>query len=162
MFTKIVNICNKKAILNIKNPLSIYKGLKGIAMGVSKVTSKTNTVSGVLNAPKCVLSGINSIIEEGLKAKKTQNTTNPLKNTNEARISYLQNALNQAVALNKKLRGAYRSFRNKLSGMIKITSNQQADLEAKRIAFGKADMNEDLLRSSLMDAYHSQGMYYNA
>lgn len=132
-------------------------------MSVSKVTSKTNIASGVLNPVKRTLSGINSIIEEGLKAKKKQNTsTNPLKNTNEARISFLQNALNQAVALNRKARRAYRSFRNKLSGMIKITSNQQADLEAKRIAYGKSDMNEELLRSSLMEAYHSKAMYYNA
>lgn len=129
-------------------------------MSVSKVTSKSNLVSGILNPVKRTFSGINSIIEEGRKAKKK--ITNPLKNTNEARISFLQNALNQAVALNRKARSAYRSFRNKLSGMIKISSNQQADLEAKRIAYGKSDMNEDLLRSSLMEAYHSQGMYYNA
>lgn len=132
-------------------------------MTVSKVTSKSGAISGVLNPVKRTFSGINSIIEEGLKAKKKQKvSTNPLKETNEARISYLQNALNQAIALNKKMRSAYRSFKSKLSGMIKITQNQQADLEAKRIAYGKSDMNEDLLRSSLMEAYHSQGMYYNA
>jgi len=131
-------------------------------MAVSKVLSKTSkTVPGALQTPKRILSGVNSIIEEGLKAKK-KTSSNPLKNTNQERINYLQNALNQAVALNKKLRSAYRSFRNKLSGMIKISSNQQADLEVKRIAYGKSDMNEDLLRSSLMDAYHSQGMFYNA
>jgi len=132
-------------------------------MGVSKVTSKSGAISGALNPVKRTFSGINSIIEEGLKAKKkAKTTTNPLQETNEARISFLQNALNQAVALNRKARSAYRSFRNKLSGMIKITSNQQADLEAKRIAYGKSDMNEDLLRSSLMEAYHSQALHYNA
>ena len=131
-------------------------------MAVSKVTSNKNTVSGVLSAPKRVLSGINSIIEEGAKAKKSQKASNPLQRTNQERISYLEQALNNAVKLNNKLRNAYRSFRNKLSGMIKITSNQQSDLISKQIAYGKADMNEDLLRSSLMEAYHSQGMYYNA
>lgn len=131
-------------------------------MAVSKVTSNKNTISGVLSAPKRVLSGINSIIEEGAKAKKSQKASNPLQRTNQERISYLEQALNNAVKLNNKLRSAYRSFRNKLSGMIKITSNQQSDLISKQIAYGKADMNEDLLRSSLMEAYHSQGMYYNA
>lgn len=131
-------------------------------MAVSKVASNTNTVSRVLSAPKRVLSGINSIIEEGTKAKKSQKASNPLQKTNQTRISYLEQALNNAVKLNNKLRSVYRSFRNKLSGMIKITSNQQSDLISKQIAYGKADMNEDLLRSSLMEAYHSKGMYYNA
>ena len=128
-------------------------------MDVSKITSNNNIISGVLNAPKHYFAGINSIIEEGLKNKET---TNPLKNTNQERINFLQNALKQAVSLNNKMRIAYRSYKNKLSGMIKISSNQYADLEAKKIAFGKSDMNEDLLRSSLMEAYHSQGMFYNA
>ena len=131
-------------------------------MAVSKVTSKTNTTSGILSAPKRCLAGINSIIEEGSKAKKKKTKIdNPMQNSNEARISYLQNALKQAVALNRKARIAYRSFLSKLSGMIKISSNQQADLEGKRIAYGKSDMNEDLLRSSLMDALHSQAMHYD-
>lgn len=132
-------------------------------MGVSKIGSNSNSTTGVLNPVKRTFSGINSIIEEGLKAKKkTTTTTNPLQETNEARISFLQNALRQAVALNNKTRDAYRRFRSKLSGMIRISSNQQADLESKRIDYGKSDMNEDLLRSSLLEAYHSQALHYNA
>ena len=100
---------------------------------------------------------INSIIAQG-KEKQS----NPLQQSNSARINYLQDALRQAVTLNNKKRNEYRNFRTKLSGMIKITSNQQADLALKQLAYGKSDMNEDLLRSSLMDALNSQGMYYNA
>ncbi len=129
-------------------------------MTVSKVTSKTNIASGVLNPVKRTLSGINSIIEEGRKVKKK--ITNPLKESNQARINFLQNAYKQAVALNRKARNAYRNLKNKLSGMIKITSNQQADLNSKRITYGETNLNEDLLLSSLRDAQHSQGMYYNA
>lgn len=88
--------------------------------------------------------------------------TNPLEQTNTARISYLQSALNQAVADNRKARTAYRNLGAHLSGMIKLTGSQKADLVQKQIAAGKADMNEDLLRSSLMDAYHSQAMFYNS
>ncbi len=129
-------------------------------MTVSKVTSKTNIASGVLNPVKRTLSGINSIIEEGRKVKKK--ITNPLKESKQARIIFLQNAYKQAVALNRKARNAYRNLKNKLSGMIKITSNQQADLNSKRITYGETNLNEDLLLSSLRDAQHSQGMYYNA
>lgn len=100
---------------------------------------------------------INSIIAQG-KEKQS----NSLQQSNSARINYLQDALRQAVTLNNKKRNEYRNFRTKLSGMIKITSNQQADLVSKQLAYGKSDMNEDLLRSSLMDALNSQGMYYNA
>lgn len=130
-------------------------------MAVSKVIAKFGFSSGVFRAPKRVLSGINSIIEEGRKVKNKL-TTNPLKESNEARIAFLQNAYKQAVALNRKARNAYRSFKNKLSGMIKITSNQKADLESKRITYGETNLNEDLLLSSLRDAQHSQAMFYNA
>lgn len=102
---------------------------------------------------------INSIIAE---AKENNNSSNPMQKTNAARISYLEEALRQAVATNNKKRAEYRNYRSKLSGMIKISSNQQADLISKQIAYGKSDMNEDLLRSSLMDELNSQGMYYNA
>lgn len=131
-------------------------------MTVSKVTSKSGSISSVLNPIRRSFAGINSIIEEGIKSKNTKKADNPLKRTNEARISYLQSALKQAVELNNKLRAEYRNFRRKLSGMIKITSNQQSDLVSKQIAYGKSDMNEDCLRSSLMDALNSQGMFYNA
>ena len=88
--------------------------------------------------------------------------TNPLQETNTARIYYLQNALNQAVKDNKKAKAEYRNLYSHLSGMIKISGNQQADLTQKQIAAGKTDMNEDLLRGSLMDALNSQALFYNA
>ena len=87
---------------------------------------------------------------------------NPLQETNADRIYYLQNALNQAIKANKKARAEYRNLYSHLSGMIKISGNQHADLIQKQIAAGKTDMNEDLLRSSLMEALNSQALYYNA
>ena len=129
-------------------------------MAVSKIISKSSSSRiGASRVVKCFTSAINSVIEEGAKYKKA---ANPMKVSNQSRITYLQQALKQAVALNNKLRNAYRSFRNKLSGMIKITSNQESDLLSKKLAYGKADMNEDLLRSSLMDELHSQALHYNA
>lgn len=94
--------------------------------------------------------------------KLNSGAQNPLKATNEARINYLSNALNQAVTVNNKARSEYRNLATHLSGMIKITNNQRSDLALKQIAYGKADTNEDLLRESLMDALHSKAMYYNA
>lgn len=88
--------------------------------------------------------------------------TNPLQRTNAARVNYLQNALNQAVVDNRKARSEYRRLSQHLSGMLKLSGSQQEDLVQKRLAAGRTDMNEDLLRSSLMDALHSQAMYYNA
>ena len=131
-------------------------------MGVSKVNLNTNnSVSGVLNTSKRCFAGINSIIEEGLKAKKKKVISNPLKKSNEERINFLQNAYRQAVALNIKARNAYRNLKSRLSGMIKITSNQQADLNSKRITYGETNLNEDLLLGSLRDAQHSQAIFYN-
>ena len=88
--------------------------------------------------------------------------TNPLQQSNSSRINYLENALNNAVNANKKARNEYRNLKSHLSGMLKLSGNQKADLLQKQIAYGKTDLNEDLLRSSLMDALNSQAMFYNA
>lgn len=129
-------------------------------MSINGIAKKQNT-SKILKTSKYCFSGINSIIEENVRIKEAEKKTNPLKSSIEARINHLQQALYQAVILNNRLRNAYRSFRNKLSGMIKITANQRANLISKKIAYGESDMNEDLLRSTLMDVLHSQSINYN-
>ncbi len=86
--------------------------------------------------------------------------TNPLKTSNQNRINFLEAALGQAKKALAKAKQEYRSFYRSISNLANISGNQQATLNQKSIAAGKADMDVDLYTAALGDAYHTKGMYY--
>lgn len=102
---------------------------------------------------------INSIIAEGKKGNKDVATDNPIKESLETRIAYLEAEYARVKQVNIKNKLAHRNFLAKLGGMLKITQLDEENLALKQKAAFNSEVDESAVLSSLQDAYHSQAMH---
>ena len=102
---------------------------------------------------------INSIIEEGREKTKKATPDNPLKESLEARIAYLEAEYARVKKINIKNKLEHRNFLAKLGGMLKITQLDEDNLALKELASFNSEVEESAVLSSLQEAYHSQAIH---
>lgn len=98
---------------------------------------------------------INSIIEEGRKNNKIGN---PLSESLDARIAYLEEELAKATLNTRKTKNLLAQCRTRLSGMLRLSKIDETDLAIKQRNFDKADSDEDFYRFELLNALHEKGV----
>ena len=102
---------------------------------------------------------INSIIAEAKEKKETNKVLdNPMRDTMDARIAYLEQELQKATKDTVKKKNIFHRLCAKLSGMLKLTKSDETDHAIAQRNFAIADGDEDFYRFELLNAIHERGV----